>query len=226
MKLKFIKTLLVSISLICGSIFAQADTETIYLDFGDGQDKSYSQEDVFYNVIPSGFAASINGGAAGNSMLLQTSANTASGVTLTITEPFAASTTLYAGGGVDNPSTPVAAFNLSSLSGDSLYVNDTNPTAAFTLSGLTKGHSYKFTVFASRADATDIRSGDYIIKGASTETVTLNASNNTSNIVSTGYISPKSDGTIEFRISKAASNTNGAGIALINGLEIEVASPK
>lgn len=226
MKLKSIKTPLLAISLICGSTFAQA--ATIYLDFGDSPTSSYwntaNSITTWYNVINSSFAGPSTGSAVGNHLTLQNSNNTASGLTLTVTDLFATVQAYNAGGGVQFASTPVAAFNnLTNLSGDSLTVNNSNPTAGFTLSGLSSGYTYKFTIFASRADATDVRSGNYTLTGASSQTLTLNASSNSSNVVSTSFLSPKANGTIDFSmIMDAATNTNGSGFAYINGMEIEV----
>lgn len=214
MKLRFFKTPLITISLLSGSVFAQAVSEEIYVDFGSVA--SYTTNGTYYNVLSRSFATSQGGGTVGSTLSLQTSTNTTSGIELKITTLFGDANTV----GTTTPSTPVSAFNISSLSSTAMYVFG-GTTASFTLSGLTSDYTYKFTVFGSRSPVGDIRSADYTFTGATSETLVLNASNNTSNVVSTGALAADANGKIAFTIAKDTTNNNGSGYAYINGLQIE-----
>jgi len=227
MKLHFYKILLVAtISLICRCAFGQTTSTKIYLDFGleapswSTVKPNYWAKDRFYNVIPKEKAASADGGAAGSSFPIKNSKGVSSGITLTIKELFDSGDR----SGTFSPATPIAEFNVPDVSSDYLQITDAHPTASFTLSGLIAGKAYKFTIFGSRDGVPDERSATYTLIGDNSESVTLDASNNTSNIVSTGYILPKADGTIEFSMKKGASNSNFEGCAYINGMEIEIAT--
>jgi len=223
MKLRSIKTYLSVILFLSGSALTQAASNIVLLDFGlDAPSWStikpnYWANSVYYNVVSASIAATSNGGAVGNHLSLQTSSGASSGITLTITDLFNGG----AANGTYSPATAYSLLNISDLSSDDLYVYNSDPTAGFTLSGLSAGYTYKFTIFASRDGVSDIRSATYTLTGASTESMTLNASNNTSNVVISGFLSPTAGGTIDFSMAKAATNNNGSGYAYISGMEIE-----
>lgn len=103
---------------------------------------------------------------------------------------------------------------------DSLYGNTgvfnnvSRPVATMVFSGLDGSGAtvYTFDFFASRTGVSDIRETEYNLAGAgSPSSVFLDASNNTSNVVTSAGIIPTAGGTITLTVDAGPNNNNGTG---------------
>lgn len=206
-------------ALITACVFSTtSQAAVIYIDFGNNTTQMASPNSgTYWNNVTNLLASTGGGGVVGNNIALVTDDDAASGITLTVTDLFQNENP----NGTTSPSTGVAAFNFANLGRDSLFIDNTNPTAGFTFTGLDAGYTYTFTIFASRVGSiTDNRSADYTFTGLSSQTVSLNASENTSNTVSTIALSPNGSNTISFSMAKSSTNTNGSGFAYLGGIQI------
>jgi lysophospholipase L1-like esterase len=86
----------------------------------------------------------------------------------------------------------------------------TEATGGITIAGLSTENAYSFIIFASRAGVTDNRETRYIVSGSTNDTVYLNPSNNTSNVVTVSKMVPSSDGKITITTSPGTNNTNSS----------------
>lgn len=86
----------------------------------------------------------------------------------------------------------------------------TEATGGITIAGLNTDKKYSFTIFASRAGVTDNREAQYVVTGSTTETVYLDAANNTSNVVTVSGMIPAADGTIKITASPGPNNTSSS----------------
>ena len=110
---------------------------------------------------------------------------------------------------------------------ESFFGNDVSfngfirPQATWQFSGFDPNDDLIFTFFASRMGVTDNREGLYEVVGASTESATLNASNNDSNFAS---VTVKADalGNVVLNMSKGPNNDNGFGFYYLNAMTIEI----
>lgn len=97
---------------------------------------------------------------------------------------------------------------------DSLYGNTelfgtlSNVFPSFKLVGLATNTSYILTFYASRTGVGDNRETDYTVEGVSTQVVTLNASANVTNTVSTTAVTPTSAGEITVSLAPSPRNNN------------------
>ncbi|MBK5719831.1 DUF4886 domain-containing protein [Dysgonomonas sp. Marseille-P4677] len=91
---------------------------------------------------------------------------------------------------------------------------------AFSISKLNPNQEYVFTFFGSRKAVTDNRETAYILKGATEETVYLNASSNDSNTVSTAPLKANSDGIITLKVTAGPNNNNSAKFYYLNVMRI------
>ena len=111
-----------------------------------------------------------------------------------------------------------------SATGDSFYGNTsefnsrTEPTAGVELRKLEIGEAYTVELFASRT-ATDNRETQYIVEGATTDTVYLNVASNTDSVATTTLM-PAADGTIRITLSPGPNNTNGSGFYYLGVLRL------
>ena len=190
-----------------------ASAETLYIDFGQSTLQMASPTGgTYWNNIDNTTASTGGGGSVGYALALITESNAASSITLTMTDLFANENH----GGTSTPTTSVSEFNYTNLGLDSLYVSGGDNTAAFTLSGLDTSTQYVFTMFASRTGVSGERAADYTLTGANTDTVTLDATGNTSNIVSTVAITPNASGEITFTMAMNGTST----FAYLGGMQI------
>ena len=214
-----IPSLFLSVAFALASL-AAASAQTILIDFGISTSQMASPNaGDYWNNVTNTFASVAGSGTVGGTLALVTTANGSSGITLTISDLFDNENH----GGTNSPSTGIAAFNYNNLGIESLFVSNSNTTAGVSLTGLNAGYTYTFTLFASRiSTGGDNRSADYTFDGlGAAQTVTLNASENTSNTVSTTAITPDSN-TITFSMAKAATNTNTNGYAYLGGMQITI----
>lgn len=112
---------------------------------------------------------------------------------------------------------------------DSFYGNTvafggyTSPTAGITLENLSADKKYSFKFFSSRAGLAtpaDNRETKFEVKGAATQTVYLNASNNTSNYATVLNMLPDANGKIVIDLSPGPNNTNGSKFFYLGLVEI------
>jgi lysophospholipase L1-like esterase len=82
------------------------------------------------------------------------------------------------------------------------------PTGGVTIGGLKQDSYYSLSFFASRDQATDNRETKYTVTGNKTESVSLDAANNTKNMVSILKMHPAADGTIKIDVAPGTNNTN------------------
>ena len=82
------------------------------------------------------------------------------------------------------------------------------PTGGVTIGGLKQDSYYSLSFFASRDQATDNRETKYTVTGNKTESVSLDAANNTKNMVSILKMHPAADGTIKIDVAPGDNNTN------------------
>lgn len=194
-----------------------ASAESIFIDFGASTTQMTSPTgSTYWNNVTNLDASSGGGASTGFTLGLVTESNAASGITLTITQLFANENHT----GASSPTTSVSEFNYSNLGIDSLYISGASASAGFTLTGLDPTKQYQFTIYAARNGVGDIRTADYTFTGAAADTVTLDASNNTSNVVTTALITPDGSDTITFSMVQSAGNTGN--FAYLGGLEISV----
>lgn len=96
----------------------------------------------------------------------------------------------------------------------------TEATGGVTISGLDCSKTYSISMFASRAGSTDNREAMYIAVGATKDTVYLNASSNTSNLVTISKITPAADGTIIINVAPGPNNNNGSKFFYLGAIRI------
>lgn len=96
--------------------------------------------------------------------------------------------------------------------------------SAFKISNLNKDQSLNFCFFSSRDGVSDNRETKFIVKGATTATVYLNASNNSSNTVCANGIRPDANGEINVTVTMGENNNNGSGFFYINAMRIAPAN--
>ena len=196
------------------AITAKAQILTLYVNFGSSsQPMASPTAGTYWNNVNDAMPLS-------TSINLVTSGNASSGISLTITDRWSGQA---ASNAAIPATTPVAAFNYVNSFQDYLFVQTSDPTAGFTLSGLDSAKQYKFTLYAARVGSiTDNRSGAYTFSGATTETLILNASENMSNVVTTGNINPNGSSAITFSMQKAPANNNSNGFTYLQSIEIQV----
>jgi lysophospholipase L1-like esterase len=88
------------------------------------------------------------------------------------------------------------------------FGGQSQPTGGVDLTGLDPQQSYTFTIFAARAGVNDNREAQYVLEGATTDTVYLDASSNNDR-VATVSLSPDADGRIRLTASPGPNNDNG-----------------
>ncbi len=131
-----------------------------------------------------------------------------------------------------NQSGPAATTTSLSLPGDAsvdcfygngagLWGGIAEPTGGFLVAGLYPGQQYDFCFFGSRMSVSDNRETYYTVSGDKTETVYLNASNNTTNVVSVTQVKAKGDGTISIAMGAGPNNNQTNKFFYINALVIK-----
>ncbi len=109
-------------------------------------------------------------------------------------------------------------------SGDSFYGNteiwsgQTQPTAGVELSNLNPDKSYTLSMFASR-DATDNRETQYIVEGATTDTLYLQVAGNTNELATTTMM-PDANGTIRVLMSAGPNNNNAYHFYYLGAMKV------
>jgi hypothetical protein len=115
-----------------------------------------------------------------------------------------------------------ADVKLESFFGNDVAFNGfIQPTATWVFSGFDPNDDLKFTFFASRMGVTDNREGLYEVVGATTQSTTLDASNNDSNLAS---VTVKADalGNVVLNMTKGPNNDNSFGFFYLNAMTVEI----
>lgn len=188
------------------STIVTAQTETVYIDFGN-------------SLTPAPWNSTLSNSDLTTTINLTNSNNISTGIGMRITDAFPGSNS-------DGTTAPDAGLNFpSSATRDSFYGSGTDG-GAFLFTNLVVGKTYTITFFASKMGVIDNREASYTVIGASSQTVHLNPTGNTSTTV-TIVFQPKTDGTAELKVDKGPANNNSAGyfyIGLIK-LQYDTATP-
>lgn len=183
---------------------AKAQNDTILIDFGSVASPPK------WNYV--------SGYQAGTLQRLNNSKEEQTTISLLVTSNFV---NLNASG-TDNPD-PITGFP-ASVTADNFY-SSKYAMGAFEFSGLNPAREYTFIVFASRMGTdTDNREGEYKFIGLTENAVYLDASNNTSNTVST-TLKPAAEGTIKLKTGFGPNNTNGSNNYHLNAMKVVYPTP-
>ncbi len=124
-------------------------------------------------------------------------------------------------------STPGSSIGFpASATSDGFYANAlpfngvTNSAPQLTFSGLNPSETYDFKLFASRTGVADNRSASYILGGANSVSGTLNASNNSNNMLYLPGVRPDSGGRVRLDLYAAYNNNSPSKFVYLNALEI------
>jgi len=112
------------------------------------------------------------------------------------------------------------AFPDSNTTKDGVFLGN-NTSTSFELQNLDPTKKYSFTIFGSILSVYDVRSARYTITGTTTVKDSLNASNNTSNVVKIQNITPI-DKKITFVTQAATTNTSSSKFYYLNAIKIEI----
>ena len=180
--------------------------DTIYLDCGSALSAGN------YNNLDNAVSSSV-----GNMINSQ---GESTGISVTIHDAFTGINT----GGTSSPDPSVEL--LSTATSDNFFGSVIEhegiiePTGGFTLSGLDYHSLYSFSFFASRMGVGDNREAKYKVTGMETDSVLLDASNNTTNVAVIDEIQPLVDGTITIDVSPGPSNDNSKNYYYIGAIRI------
>ncbi|SDG98048.1 T9SS type A sorting domain-containing protein [Winogradskyella thalassocola] len=204
--MKKITFILVLISYVS---FAQDYT---YIDFGINTQETVGN----WNNISILNAAD----AVGLTTNLIDSNGASTGVSLTIDDAF--DTVNTAGNTSPDPSLPFpdTAARDSFFGETSTFSGSLEPTGGFILTGLDPSKYYAFSIFASRNGVSDNREAQYTVVGSTTEIVTLNSSNNTTETADVLNIQSNSSGEITLTAEPGPNNTNGSGFYYLGAIEM------
>lgn len=100
------------------------------------------------------------------------------------------------------------------------FMNKTTKESEITISSLNKNLKYVFQFFGSRVGSTDNRETLYIVKGATTETVSLNTASNLDKIATTSAIAPDKNGTVTITVTHGPQNNNLNKFYYLNAMTI------
>lgn len=145
------------------------------------------------------------------------------GISAYINDPFT-------GVNVTGTATPDALINFpSSATSDSFFGSVgahggiMEPTGGILFTGLDRNTKYSFTFFASRTGVTDNRETQYKVTGQTTDSVSLNPSNNTANVAVLNDIFPAANGTIIIKVGPGKNNNNSAKYYFLGAIRITTA---
>ncbi|SMO85529.1 hypothetical protein, partial [Solitalea koreensis] len=127
-------------------------------------------------------------------------------------------------GAYNNTITYPSALGIPQAVASDLYYNGSGATSALELSGLNTATAYNLSFFASRMDYSGSLETQFKVIGATTQTVVLEAANNTSKLVTVSGIKPNSSGKILIQVSKGPKNSNSSGNYWLNYLRVTSAS--
>ncbi|WP_296382753.1 GDSL-type esterase/lipase family protein [Winogradskyella sp.] len=179
-----------------------AQTETIYMDFGTpGANESAAP----WNNITNNVSGTINNLI--NSNAVET------GIGFSIIDAFA---------GINSSGTtsPDPSLNFIGPATNDSFYGTSSDSGSLTFNNLVVGKQYTISVFGSRTGVSDNREASYTIDAQSTQTINLDASQNTSNTATASFY-PKADGTIIINVSTGPNNDNSSGFFYLGVIELE-----
>lgn len=188
--------------LLWGSIqLMSAQTETIYIDFGLSSASTVSP----WNNISNNVSGSISN--------LINSSTVSTGISVAITDGFP-------GINSNGTNSPNASLGFPSTATNDSFYGAATDGGSFLFSNLIIGKDYTLTFFASRTGVSDNRQATYTVVGATSQAVSLDASNNTDNTVSITF-KPNTDGTAVLNVSKGAANTNTSSFFYLGLIKLQ-----
>lgn len=159
---------------------------SVYINFNDGAVQASAPWNNF-NTVP-------NAGVSINNALDETGA--ASGVKVTLTDALTAANNVGVNTGSNSGVYPDAVMR-------SFYYEETTTAKRITISGLSSTRKYNLIFFGSRTDVTDDRTTVYSV-GA--QSVSLNASSNSTKTVQINGLSPDANGTITYTVKRGPTS--------------------
>lgn len=146
------------------------------------------------------------------------------GIGLTVTDNFWPGSNT---GGTTSPTGDAAGLPVNAVS-DNLFGSLVDfggflePTGGVTFSGMDPSLSYNFSFFASRMNVSDNREALYSLAGATNDSTTLDAANNTGTLAHIMGISPDANGDIVLSVTAGPNNTNSSGFYYLGYVQITV----
>jgi hypothetical protein len=236
--MSFVRLTPLMCGLVAGCFLAgpAAEAATILVDIGGGG--SQTTTDALgrsWNNLAT--LNTSNDNVGGVPLALITSANTASGYTLSVGNPSGTTDaigfndanlngTLSPSGDAAARGYPATATQDSGYGNTVAFTNGTVQGVTLTVAGLEANGMYDLHFFASRIGVSDNRQTQYGVVGATTATAYLDAVNNTSNVASVLNIAPDANHQITINLSPGPDNTNASGFYYLGVLEITSAVPE
>lgn len=129
------------------------------------------------------------------------------------------STSLYGTIGTTGMASTTTSLNMpDEVSQSNTFKNASG--GAFSITGLPTNNKYKLSIFGSRGGLTEARAVDYVVTGASSNTVSLDVANNATNVAVLDKISTNTEGGLLLTLNFGTGNTT---FTYINALKIEAA---
>lgn len=195
------------------NVTAQTTEKSILIDFGTT------------TQLTTGNWNNVTDHQAANVSLIDDS-GTATGITLTVTDPF------YNGYNTNGTTAPAgnATIFASTATSDNFFCNGAlwgstaaNPEGIIMLTGLNPAKTYSFIIFASRMSVTNIREAKYTFTGSNgSKSANLNASNNTSNVAVINDVLPTNEGTITFKSEAGPNNDSAEKFFFLGAMKISI----
>lgn len=197
------KLLIIILLIISNGLFSQ--TEIVSIDFGES-DSGLAETPSPWNNIE-------DRSTTGSIINLINSNSNDTGIDLNVTDDFNG---LNEGG----TTTPNAGLNLPTTATQDSFFGSSSNSGSIELNNLVVGKDYTLTFFASRMNVSDIREATYTAIGSTTQSVSLNASENEDSTVSI-TLTPTTDGIVTINITTGSNNDNPDGYFYLNSLELE-----
>ncbi|GAK88853.1 hypothetical protein JCM19297_3377 [Nonlabens ulvanivorans] len=192
-----------------------AAQDRVFIDFGSTNESQASTE--YINNISSSYQAGYS-----NGVLLYNNLGISTGINLQVHDAWLNVNS----SGTTTPSyqinVPQTASSDSFFGATGSFNGNTQITGGLKLRQLDPNKYYSFAVFASRINVTDNRETLYTITGNTTQTTTVNASNNTTQRGLVYNIQPDVNGEIEIIATAGTNNNNSNGFYYLNALEIQI----
>lgn len=209
-------------ALIIASTALAASTQgaTVLFDFGS---VDYQTTETGWNNV----TYATGSPAAGLTTIVDSTGATLNGISLVFTDQFYTKTqpSLL---GTDSPTGDAAALPATATEdfflGHTGTFNDeaSNPTGAFKLTGLDANQTYSFTFFASRVGVFDNRETSYTVTGDNSATGLLQATGNSSDVLTLSGITPDINNEILIDVAAGSNNNSSRTYYYINSLEVEI----